>query len=89
MKIRQKLCVFKLHRSLPFFLGTMVTNSEQQNPAWETDSRAVSQEIPHDLRNPKLHTVSTRARHWTTSCSLSIDAVILDAKYLRAWDTSQ
>ena len=34
---------------------TVLTYSMEQSPSWETDRFSVSQEIPHILRNPKVH----------------------------------
>ena len=36
----------------------------EQRSCWEADSSSASREIPHVLRNPKVITVFTTARHW-------------------------
>ena len=37
------------------YLPTLLTYSMEQSPSWEVDKFSASQEIPHNLRNPKVH----------------------------------
>jgi len=52
-------CLVK-HRdfTLLFYLNgtySFLTNSTEQNRSWEANSHSAAQEIPHLLRNPKVH----------------------------------
>jgi hypothetical protein len=46
-------CMFKYQKYIKYTY--LLTHSIQQSPSWEANLFAASQEIPHILRNPKVH----------------------------------
>ena len=52
-----------------------LTYSMEHSPSWEANRFSASQEIPHILWNPKVHTVYTSARHLSLSWARSIQSI--------------
>jgi hypothetical protein len=49
------LLTYLLTHSLTYLLTSLLTISMEQGPSWEANRFWASQEIPHNLWNPKVH----------------------------------
>jgi hypothetical protein len=53
--------------NMPSIFSYKLTNSMEQSPSWEINSRSAGQELIHILYILKPHCRSARARHWSPS----------------------